>query len=205
MEQQYFSDQAPASEDDLRTIFFEVRGHDLQMSVSPKVFSTSKLDLGTRQLLNEAPSLPEEGTFLDLGCGWGPIAVTMGLESPAAKIWAVDVNSRAIDLTKRNANTNGLTHLTAELSEEALDHARKSGTTFDVIWSNPPVRIGKAAMHQMLIDWLSLLSNEGVAYLVMQRNLGADSLIAWLNGQGFASSKIASKKGYRIIEVRPRS
>ena len=205
MEQQYFTDQSPAADEDLRTLFFQVRGHDLQMSVSSKVFSTSKLDLGTRQLLCEAPDLPAAGTFLDLGCGWGPIAVTMGLESPDADIWAVDVNSRAVDLTRRNARVNGLTRLHAGLSEEMLARARDEGARFNVIWSNPPVRIGKEAMHQMLVDWLRLLADDGVAHLVMSRNLGADSLISWLNGQGFPSGKIASKKGYRIIEVRPRA
>ena len=55
----------------------------------------------------------------------------------------------------------------------------------------------------MLVSWLGRLAPSGVAYLVVQRNLGADSLITWLNGQGFEASKFASKKGYRIIEVRP--
>ena len=85
----------------------------------------------------------------------------------------------------------------------ALAASVESDTRFDVIWSNPPVRIGKEAMHQMLVSWLGRLAPSGVAYLVVQRNLGADSLITWLNGQGFEASKFASKKGYRIIEVRP--
>ena len=203
MDEQYFSDSSPATADEVRTIEVSARGFDLSMRVSSRVFSGSKLDLGTRQLLEIAPDLPKGGTFLDLGCGWGPIATIMSLESPNATVWAVDVNSRAVDLTQRNAQANGASAVRALKAEEALAVSQESDTCFDVIWSNPPVRIGKEAMHEMLLAWLDRLAPSGVAYLVVQRNLGADSLIAWLNGQGLKASKFASKKGFRIIEVRP--
>ena len=203
MDEQYFTDSSPASAEEIRTIEVSARGFDLSMRVSSRVFSGSKLDLGTRQLLEIAPDLPQDGTFLDLGCGWGPIATIMSLESPNAAVWAVDVNSRAVDLTQRNAQSNGAKGVRALKAEEALATSQESDTRFDVIWSNPPVRIGKDAMHEMLLAWLGRLAPTGVAYLVVQRNLGADSLITWLNGQGFQASKYASKKGFRIIEVRP--
>lgn len=203
MDEQYFTDSSPATADEVRTIKVSARGFDLSMCVSSRVFSGSKLDLGTRQLLEIAPDLPEGGTFLDLGCGWGPIATIMSLESPNATVWAVDVNSRAVDLTQRNAQANGASAVRALKAEEALAVSQESDTRFDVIWSNPPVRIGKEAMHEMLLAWLDRLAPSGVAHLVVQRNLGADSLITWLNGQGLKASKYASKKGFRIIEVRP--
>ena len=203
MNEQYFTDSAPASADETHVIDVSVRGFDLSMRVSSRVFSGSQLDLGTRQLLSVAPDLPEGGTFLDLGCGWGPIATVMSLEAPGAVVWAVDVNSRALDLTARNAQAHGASGVRVLKADEALTASVESGTRFDVIWSNPPVRIGKEAMHDMLASWLGRLAPSGVAYLVVQRNLGADSLITWLNGQGFEASKFASKKGYRIIEVRP--
>lgn len=206
MDDQYFSDQAPAGADQMRLLHLNVRGHDLTMQVSDRVFSGSRLDLGTRQLIAEAPPVPGSGTLLDLGCGWGPLAVTMAAESRDARVWAVDVNSRALDLARRNAGANGVgDRVEVARAEEALERARAEGVRFDLIWSNPPVRVGKDAMHTMLTDWLSLLAGDGVAYLVVQRNLGADSLIAWLNSEGFPASKIASKKGYRIIEVRPHT
>ena len=203
VDEQYFTDSSPASAEEIRTIEVSARGFDLSMRVSSRVFSGSKLDLGTRQLLEIAPDLPEGGTFLDLGCGWGPIATIMSLESPSATVWAVDVNSRAVDLTQRNAQSNGASGVRALKAEQALAASQESDTRFDVIWSNPPVRIGKDAMHEMLLAWLGRLAPTGVAYLVVQRNLGADSLITWLNGQGLRASKYASKKGFRIIEVRP--
>jgi hypothetical protein len=203
VDEQYFTDSAPASADETHVIDVSVRGFDLSMRVSSRVFSGSQLDLGTRQLLSVAPDLPEDGTFLDLGCGWGPIATVMSLEAPGAVVWAVDVNSRALDLTARNAQAYGASGVRVLKADEALAASVESGTRFDVIWSNPPVRIGKEAMHEMLASWLGRLAPSGIAYLVVQRNLGADSLITWLNGQGFEASKFASKKGYRIIEVRP--
>lgn len=205
MDEQYFSDSQPASADELHLIRDHVRGFDLEMWVSDRVFSGSRIDLGTRQLLTEAPALPESGHFLDLGCGWGPLAITMGLESPQATVWAVDVNSRALDLTTRNADLNEAENVRAIHVDEALKELSSSNTTFDVIWSNPAIRIGKKALHEMLITWLSRLSPAGVAYLVVQKNLGADSLMTWLRSQGFPCEKIASKKGYRIIEVHARA
>ncbi len=195
----YFSDVEPADISELSLLSIESRGFDLQMWVGSKVFSSRRLDLGTAQLLKVAPTLPVSGRFLDLGCGWGPLAVSMALESPAATVWAVDVNPRALDMTKRNAAINGAKNVQTFLAEDAL--LQEDHLEFDVIWSNPPVRIGKEQTRVLLGKWLSFLTPTGTAYLVTSKNLGADSLINWLNSQGFQSQKIASKKGYRIIEV----
>ena len=203
MDDQYFTDSCPARGDETHPLEVSARGFTLSMRVSSRVFSASKLDTGTRQLLEVAPDLPPRGALLDLGCGWGPLATVMSLESPGASVWAVDVNSRALDLTARNAAANGAAGVRTLKAEEALAASAETDTRFDVIWSNPPVRIGKDAMHEMLASWLGRLAPTGVAYLVVQRNLGADSLIGWLNGRGFQASKFASKKGFRIIEVRP--
>lgn len=202
MDTQYFTDSAPAADDELRTLSVRARGRELAMLASSRVFSGRRLDLGTAQLLDKAPEPPSTGTFLDLGCGWGPLAVVLGLKAPDADVWAVDVNSRAVDLTARNARANGAANVRALPAEEALESARREGVRFDLIWSNPPVRIGKGALHQMLTDWLSLLAPDGAAELVVQRNLGADTLAAWLSAEGFPTRGIASKKGYRILEVR---
>ena len=172
MDEQYFTDSQPASADELHLLRDHVRGFDLEMWVSDRVFSGGRIDLGTRQLIAEAPGLPARGTFLDLGCGWGPLAVTMALESPEASVWAVDVNSRAVDLTARNASLNEADNVQALHAEEALK---------------------------------IVAAHDGVAYLVVQKNRGADSLTSWLRDQGFPAEKIASKKGYRIIEVRAQA
>ena len=202
MSEHYFT-ASPAGPAEEREHSFVIRGTRHTVTTASGVFSADRLDKGTQVLLDRVPDPPESGLLLDLGCGWGPIATIMSLESPNADVWAVDVNSRAVDLTQRNAQSNGAKGVRALKAEEALTSSQESDTRFDVIWSNPPVRVGKDTMHEMLLAWLGRLAPTGVAYLVVQRNLGADSLITWLNGQGFQASKYASKKGFRIIEVRP--
>ncbi|PJM79603.1 class I SAM-dependent methyltransferase [Bifidobacterium scaligerum] len=215
MAEQYFSAD-PSSKDVRRTLHVSLRGRDAQVQVSNGVFSGSRLDLGTSVLLKHAPEPPLAGDFLDLGCGWGPIALTLAAESPEANVWAVDVNERALELTHGNAQSNNCPNIHVSQTDEtgaclpaaqqpSFAAAVPADTTFDVIWSNPPIRIGKEALHTLLMTWLPRLNNEGAAYLVVQRNLGSDSLIPWLDealGDGFAVSKYASSKGFRIIEVR---
>ncbi|MBT1175763.1 methyltransferase [Bifidobacterium sp. LC6] len=215
MAEQYFSAE-PSSKDVRRTLNVTLRDHEARVEVSNGVFSGSRLDLGTSVLLRHAPELPEEGNFLDLGCGWGPIALAMAFESPNAKVWAVDVNERALDLTAANAASNGCgnVHVTqVDESSTPLPQDRQpkhasalpADLTFDAIWSNPPIRVGKEVLHTLLMAWLPRLKPGAAAYLVVQKNLGSDSLIKWLAaqlGDGFAVGKYASSKGFRIIEVR---
>ena len=159
-----------------------------------------RLDKGTAVLLAEAPEPPSEGTFLDLGCGWGPIALTLGLRSPAATVYAVDVNERALDLCRRNAAALGLGRVRAVTAG-----AVPADATFDLIWSNPPIRVGKAALHDLLRTWLPRLAPDGTAHLVVQKNLGSDSLQRWVAGElGLDCARRTSVKGFRVLEVRHR-
>ena len=205
--EQYFAAE-PQSKDVRRKLHVTLRGNEADVEVSNGVFSGNRVDLGTSVLLRQAPEPPEEGTFLDLGCGWGPIALTLGFESPKADIWALDVNERALELTALNAERNGCGNVrTVRTDADALPvepDAISPDLTFDAIWSNPPIRIGKEALHTLLMNWLPRLSDTGTAYLVVQKNLGADSLIDWLSnelGDGYAVSKYHSAKGFRVIEV----
>ena len=173
-------------------------GRELEVVTARGVFSADGLDLGTRVLLREAPP-PPAGNLLDLGCGWGPLALTLGLLSPAAAVWAVDVNERALELTAENARRAGLRGLRAVLPDGVPDDIR-----FDAIWSNPPIRIGKAALHELLLRWLPRLRPGAQAHLVVQRNLGADSLHAWLAGalEGRATvERAGSAKGFRVLRI----
>ena len=196
--EQYFAAE-PTSEDVRRRLHIMLRDHTADVEVSNGVFSGNRLDLGTSVLLKRVPEPAQEGTFLDLGCGWGPIALTMAFESPKADVWALDVNERALEVTKRNAEINGIGTIHAATADE-IPH----DLTFDLIWSNPPIRIGKEALHELLMAWLPRLNAGGAAYLVVQKNLGSDSLIPWLAtqlGDGYEVSKYASAKGFRVIEV----
>lgn len=194
----YFSAR-PASADERTRIPVRLVGREVSVEVAPGIFSPGGLDKGTQVLLDHAPSPPPSGTFLDLGCGWGPIALTLGLLAPQAEIHAVDVNERSLDLTARNAAALGLDGVRASLPDGIPESLR-----FDLIWSNPPIRIGKAVLHELLRIWLPRLSDNGVAHLVVQRNLGSDSLARWIESDlGMPCARLASHKGFRILQVRP--
>jgi len=173
----------------------------LELSTDSGVFSPGRLDPGTRFLLESAPvpavsGSTAAGDLLDLGCGYGPIACTLAKRAPGATVWAVDVNERALALCERNAAGNGLSNVRCVTPDSPGIPPRFAG-----IWSNPPVRIGKTALHEMLLHWLGQLSPGAAAYLVMGRNLGADSLHSWLAGRGWPVARLAARSGYRILQV----
>ncbi|MBU3703727.1 MAG: methyltransferase [Ilumatobacteraceae bacterium] len=179
-----------------RNVTWAVHGTTLTAVSDRGVFSYGRLDRGTAVLFDLAPTPPPTGVFLDVGCGWGAIALSLAALSPAAKVYAVDVNPRAIDLTARNASALGFANVHA--TQPADVHP---GITFDVIWSNPPIRVGKDALHALLDTWLTRLSTNGAAYLVVQKNLGSDSLADWLRGRGFRVDRLGSRKGFRVLHV----
>ena len=162
------------------------------------VFSGTRIDPGTKLLLLEASAPPADGHVLDLGCGYGPIALTLASRAPGATVWAVDVNDRALALTRANADAAGLTNVRVAAPDDVPGHVR-----FAAIWSNPPVRVGKAALHDLLDRWLPRLRPDGRALLVVQKHLGSDSLHRWLQDQGWLVERRASRMGYRILEVAP--
>ena len=181
-----------------RTVRLHLPDLDLELQADRGVFGSKGVDLGTLVLLREAPPPPAEGEILDLGCGYGPIAVTLARRAPGARVWAVDVNERAVELARVNATVAEASNLTAATPDQV-----PAGLRFEAIYSNPPVRVGKAPLHRLLLDWLPRLKPGAAAYLVVQRNLGSDSLAAWLAEQGFSVARLRSKKGYRVLEVRP--
>jgi 16S rRNA G1207 methylase RsmC len=196
--QDHYFTAAPASADERTTVSVHLVGRDVPVEVAPGIFSPGGVDKGTQVLLDDAPNPPPSGTFLDLGCGWGPIALTLGMLSPDATVYAVDVNERALELARHNAESLGLNGIRVSAADDV-----PAGLTFDLIWSNPPIRIGKAALHDLLRTWLPRLEAGGTAYLVVQRNLGSDSLARWIESDlGMPCARLTSSKGFRILQVR---
>ncbi len=169
----------------------------LTLATDSGVFSPTRLDPGTRLLLETAPPPPVHGDLLDLGCGYGPLALVLASRAPAARVWAVDVNQRALDLCTRNVADAGLANVRCLAADDPSLPA-----SYQLIWSNPPVRIGKDALHHMLARNLERLAPGAAAYLVVQRNLGSDSLQRWLAEAGWDAARIAARAGYRVLEVR---
>lgn len=195
----YFS-PSPASPSEPITFSVALPDGTLQLTTDRGVFSHGSLDLGTKVLLLKAPPPPVTGNLLDLGCGAGAIAITMAKRSPKATVWAVDVNHRALRLCRDNARANKVSNIQTCTPDEMDDT-----TMFDAIWSNPPVHIGKSAMHEMLVRWLSRLTPSGEAIMVVQKHLGSDSLQRWLIEHGFPTDRLSSAKGFRLLRsVRAR-
>jgi 16S rRNA (guanine1207-N2)-methyltransferase len=194
----HYFEPSPGATSAEATVAVAVPGASFTLRTDRGVFSHGRLDAGTAVLLRAALPLPAAGVALDLGCGTGPIAVTMALRSPGLAVWAVDVNERARSLCAANAAAAGAANVVVAAPDEVPADVR-----FDVIWSNPPIRIGKDALHDLLTTWLARLAPDGAAVLVVQRHLGADSLQRWLTESGWPTSRAASAKGYRLLNVHP--
>jgi 16S rRNA G1207 methylase RsmC len=197
----YFSAQ-PSGEFVAKPLTVAIAGREVELETAGGVFSPNALDAGTQVLLAQVPPPPPGGNLLDLGCGWGPIALSLATESPHATVWAVDVNERALELTRRNAERLGLGNVRAALPHDVPDDVR-----FMTIWSNPPIRIGKDELHGLLDTWLPRLDDDAEAWLVVARNLGADSLQRWIENRHPGTHTVgrhATHKGYRVLRVRHR-
>jgi 16S rRNA (guanine1207-N2)-methyltransferase len=182
-----------------RAVRLDLPDRSFELRTDRGVFSADRVDGATKYLLLEAPEPPEAGTFVDLGCGYGAIACVLASRRPAATVWAVDVNRRALDLCRANAAVLGLDNVTAVEASDVPDDL-----AVDLIWSNPPIRVGKAALHDLLATWLERLRPGGHALLVVQKHLGADSLQRWLEGEGWPTARLGSRTGYRLLQVGPK-
>jgi len=175
---------------------FTLSGRTFRLATSSGVFSADRLDPGTAVLLRKA-IMPSGGRLLDLGCGYGPIACVLATVAPSATVYAVDVNTRALDLVRDNAEALGVADRVIATEPDGVPGEIR----FDEIWSNPPIRVGKDELHALLGTWLPRLAAGGTAWLVVARHLGGDSLQAWLAGRGWQVTRHASQKGYRILRV----
>ena len=195
MGQQYFAER-PAAARHPGSVHVILPDLYLELETDSGMFSPGRLDRGTRLLLETAPPPPAAGNLLDLGCGYGPLALVLAARSPGARVWGVDVNRRALELCAANAERAGLPNARCAVPDDPA-----VPPSFALIWSNPPIRIGKPALHTLLTTWLTRLEPGGAAYLVVQRNLGSDSLQRWLENSGWTAERIAARSGYRVLKV----
>ena len=175
----------------------EVWGRRLDLVSGSGVYSRGRLDQGTAVLLRETEP-PAPGRILDLGCGYGVIGLAVAIAVPGCTVTAIDVNERAVLLANENALSLGVADRFRAVTPDAV----AADATYDEIWSNPPIRIGKEALHALLLTWLPRLAPGGRAVMVVGKNLGADSLQRWLGEQGYPTARLASAKGFRVLETR---
>jgi 16S rRNA (guanine1207-N2)-methyltransferase len=195
----YFS-ASPRGPERRQQIEVEVWGRRFGLTTANGVFAADGLDRGTDVLLRESTPPTGSPTVLDLGCGYGPVALGIALACPGARVDAVDVNERALALCRDNAARLGV----ADRVRVAPPGVVEADRTYDQIWSNPPIRVGKEALHTLLLTWLPRLAPAGEARLVVSKNLGADTLQRWLVEQGFGCRRVATSKGFRVLVVTPR-
>ena len=196
MDEHYFSAD-PSAPFRRESFDVEVWGQRLPIVTGAGVFSRGHLDHATAVLLRETTP-PPSGRILDLGCGYGVIGLAIATASPATEVTGVDVNERALLLATENAAALGV----ADRFTACLPDAVPDDASYDEIWSNPPIRIGKRALHGLLLHWFARLRHDGRAVMVVGKNLGGDSLQAWLTDQGYPTSRLASAKGFRVLESR---
>lgn len=199
MSSEHYFSQEPESEFSPKEIRVWLAERELTVTTANSIFSPDHVDGGTRILLDWLAKAPTEGDLIDVGCGWGPIAISLALHAPKATVWAVDVNERSLELTRINAAKLGLTNIRVCKPEDVPNYIEFSG-----VWSNPPIRVGKEALHQILMTWLPRLVEGGEGYLVVAKQLGADSLQKWLAdelGAEFDVARVETAKGFRVIRT----
>lgn len=198
MPQQHYFSENPEAQVKTHTVSFELEGKTFELTAASGTFSSTRLDPGTRVLLKESSFFPQSGTVLDIGCGWGPIALSIAALRPETKVLGLDINTRSLELAASNAASLGLKNFRSVRAEQIPDDM-----FFDAIWSNPPIRVGKSVLHGLLKTWLPRLKPEASAMLVAQKQLGAESLQKWIsqNFPDFEVVKHALDKGYRVIRV----
>ena len=200
MSSEHYFSETPGSDYKPKEISVVINGHEVLVTTAGGVFSPDHIDQGTNVLLTHLDQAPAGGNILDIGCGWGPIALSLASASPKATVWAVDVNQRSLELTAANAQRLGLKNIKCVTPEDVPSDLEFSG-----IWSNPPIRVGKDVLHEILLTWLPRLQDQAEAYLVVQKNLGADSLHRWLEAElpeNFSTVRVDTAKSFRVLRVK---
>ncbi len=196
----HYFDAEPVGPSDRRTIELSLPDASIVLTTDRGVFSADRVDAGSKLLLLDGPEpTPTDRVLVDLGAGYGPIACTLARRNPRATVYAVEINERARGLCAENAEANGLANVVVIAPDEV-----PPDLVVDRIWSNPPIRVGKDALHDLLTTWLDRLAPTGSAHLVVQKHLGADSLARWLIEQGFDTERRTSRKAFRLLDVGPR-
>jgi 16S rRNA (guanine1207-N2)-methyltransferase len=198
----HYFDPVPTTGHRESTLVLTLPDVTLRLGTDRGVFAGSAIDPGTKYLLLDGPRPDHDtqGALLDIGCGYGPIALTLARRAPNATVYAVEINERARALCLANAAANDIDNVVVCAPDEV-----PADLAFAGIWSNPPIRIGKPALHALLLRWLARLAPGAHASLVVQRHLGSDSLAEWLTAQGYPTARAGSRRAYRILDTTRKS
>ncbi len=191
----HYYTKKPSSASNPAQIQVELGGRTLRFWTDTGVFSKNELDPGSRLLIENIPDL--SGTVVDLGCGWGPIGISLALKNPDARLVLADVNERAVDLAQKNARENGANNLTVVLS----DGFENLPTSVDCVTTNPPIRAGKQVIYAMFDEAFKRLTPGGALYIVIRKQQGAPSAKKHLE-ERFESVEVVDRSGgYWILRA----
>lgn len=195
----HYFDTNPQAEHQIREIETRIHGIDFRFTTDRGVFSRTRLDYGTELLIETviADQPKMSGKLIDLGCGYGPVGIIMKRVYPALDVTLCDVNQRALTLARQNAKANQVAYLTI-LQSNIL--AALEGPV-QYILTNPPIRAGKATVHQFFSEAHDKLAPGGLLYVVIQKKQGAPSALAKLKELFSVAEVIEHSAGYWIIRA----
>lgn len=196
MTDQYYT-RTPSSESKPAECAFSFRGKTLRFTTDAGVFSRGELDAGTRLLLDALPDVLE-GSVLDLGCGWGPIGISVKAAWPETDVTLADVNLRALSWAEKNAERNGVRVSCLESDGFSV----LEGRTFDAVITNPPIRAGKQVIYRLFREAFDHLSPGGSLFLVIRKQQGAESCIRYLEGFFASVEKLDRSAGFWVLQAR---
>ncbi|QJD85095.1 class I SAM-dependent methyltransferase [Cohnella herbarum] len=195
MNDHYYSNK-PQSASNRKAFESELRGFNLRLTSDAGVFSRDGVDYGSRVLI-ESMEIPRDAQVLDIGCGYGPIGLIAARLAPQGHVKMIDINERAVELAELNAQANGIHNVSFAQSDL---FSAVNGETFDVILSNPPIRAGKAVVHQLFVESWNHLNPGGTIWVVIQNKQGAPSARAKLE-EIYGEDEVAEvgkDKGFRL-------
>ena len=196
MSNQYFENNKDLISEP-KEITYYYRGKTINLTSDNGIFSKDSVDFGSSLMLKSITEFDKK-TILDVGCGYGVIGITLAIFNPEATVTMVDVNLRALELSRSNALKNGVNNV---VIKESFAYQNIDGK-FDMIVTNPPIRAGKAVVHEILEGSFEHLNDDGVLYVVIQKKQGAESAVKKLQTLYTVVDKITQDKGYWILKCK---
>ena len=194
----YYFDENPTLESNVKEIKFSLYGQNYTYYTDNGVFSKSKVDEGSYIFLKVLLPLHLTGRILDLGCGYGPIGLTIALNEKQARVDLADINSRALALASRSGERLNLLDRVTFLHSDIFE---KIEGPYDSIVVNPPIRAGKVVTYRMYLESKQYLIDGGSLYVVIRRKQGAESALKYIETVFENVSVLHKEKGYWIIKA----
>jgi 16S rRNA (guanine1207-N2)-methyltransferase len=196
LSEHYYSAK-PTAAHEHNQIQIKLRGKEFNFVTDAGVFSKKEIDFGSK-LLIETMVINRADFVLDVGCGYGPIGLSAAVLADQGRVTMVDINERAVLLSRDNAKRNGLNNVTV-LQSDLL--AQVAENKFDCILTNPPIRAGKIVVHQIFSQAYSSLVPGGRLWVVIQKKQGAPSAFTKLESIFGSVQEVLKDKGYWIFKA----